>query len=550
MDLWGDFRDGSLENTEDARASTDGMAIGGAVCATVEVPAGQTREVAFSLVWDMPVVRDGAGKGYYRRYTRFYGRDGKAVSKLAAAALTEYPAWEKAIEAWQGPILSQTGLPDWFKAALFNELYFLASGGSVWTDGEAGQKASKATDIGHFAYLESLEYLYVNTYDVHFYASFALAMLWPELELSLQRDFARAINDEHLEIVEMLGSGDRSERKIAGSLPHDLGAWGEQPWDKVNAYQFQDVSRWKDLNSKFVLQVYRDVVATGDKKFAKEMWEPVKAAMEYMLQFDLDEDGMIENDGFPDQTYDVWVADGVSAYSGGLWMAALSAAAALADMLKEDAAAKQYRKMLASAQEAYDELLWTGEYYAYDTGRHRHQNSIMADQMAGQWYAKACGLPSIVPDDNARSALEKVYNYNVLMFEDGEMGAVNGMRPDGRVDTSCMQSQEVWTGTTYAVAAAMIQEGLMDEAWDTAKGVAHMTYTELGYWFQTPEAWNHEGDFRALGYMRPLAIWAMLWAWQRSAKPRTAAQQSKTSRSTSKASASPTKKPAAKKKAK
>lgn len=27
-----------------------------------------------------------------------------------------------------------------------------------------------------------------NTYDVHFYASFALVMLWPKLELSLQYD--------------------------------------------------------------------------------------------------------------------------------------------------------------------------------------------------------------------------------------------------------------------------------------------------------------------------------------------------------------------------
>ena len=29
----------------------------------------------------------------------------------------------------------------------------------------------------------------VNTYDVHFYASFALIQLWPELELSIQYDF-------------------------------------------------------------------------------------------------------------------------------------------------------------------------------------------------------------------------------------------------------------------------------------------------------------------------------------------------------------------------
>ena len=47
--------------------------------------------------------------------------------------------------------------------------------------------------------------------------------------------------------------------------------------------------------------------------------------MERLDKFDRDGDGMIENDGFPDQTYDTWAATGVSAYSGGLYVAALSA---------------------------------------------------------------------------------------------------------------------------------------------------------------------------------------------------------------------------------
>ena len=33
------------------------------------------------------------------------------------------------------------------------------------------------------------EYRMINTYDVHFYASYALIQLWPELELSIQYDF-------------------------------------------------------------------------------------------------------------------------------------------------------------------------------------------------------------------------------------------------------------------------------------------------------------------------------------------------------------------------
>jgi hypothetical protein len=32
------------------------------------------------------------------------------------------------------------------------------------------------------------------------------------------------------------------------------------------------------------------------------------------------------------------------------------------------------------------------------------------------------------------------------------------------------------------------------------------------YAFQCPEAWNLEGKYRSLCYMRPLAIWAMQWA--------------------------------------
>lgn len=31
-----------------------------------------------------------------------------------------------------------------------------------------------------------------NTYDVHFYASFALVMLWPKLQISLQYDIGES----------------------------------------------------------------------------------------------------------------------------------------------------------------------------------------------------------------------------------------------------------------------------------------------------------------------------------------------------------------------
>ncbi len=68
--------------------------------------------------------------------------------------------------------------------------------------------------VGQFLYLEGHEYLMYNTYDVHFYASFALLMLWPQLELSLQRDFARAVAAEDKSSRVMMGTGDSRPRKV------------------------------------------------------------------------------------------------------------------------------------------------------------------------------------------------------------------------------------------------------------------------------------------------------------------------------------------------
>jgi non-lysosomal glucosylceramidase len=110
--------------------------------------------------------------------------------------------------------------------------------------------------------------------------------------------------------------------------------------------------------------------------------------------------------------------------------------------------------------------------------------------------------------------LAKIFEKNVMGIQGGSIGAMNGVRPDGSIDRTSLQSQEVWSGSTYALAALMIQNGMVEEAFKTAWGIYHMTYEKMGYWFQTPEAWNEHGNYRSIAYMRPLAIWGMLHAWQ------------------------------------
>ena len=410
-DVWDDFAlDGDLGNVDNEKASNPGFSIGAAVSAKVEIPAGESRTVLFSLAWDMPVARFGWGTGWYRRYTKFYGRDGKAAPHIAFDALLHYPKWLERIDSWQKPILDQPDLPDWYKATLFNETYFLVDGGTIWTAGRENddsirQDALPEPEMGHFAYLESYEYKMYNTYDVHFYSSFALATLFPALELSLQRDYIHSLGIEHLDEHTMFLSGKKAPRKVKGVIPHDLGSPQEDPWIQVNAYLAQDVSRWKDLNSKFVLMIYRDYHLTKDHAFLEEAWPVCVEAAEKLGTFDRDGDGLIENDGYPDQTYDTWTATGPSAYSGGLWLACLNAMAGLAEALGKVEAAHEYRRQLERAKSAYEGKLWNGEYYHYNSSQSKHHDSIMADMLAGQWYCKACGLPDIIPSDHTVQSL-------------------------------------------------------------------------------------------------------------------------------------------------
>jgi non-lysosomal glucosylceramidase len=225
----------------------------------------------------------------------------------------------------------------------------------------------------------------------------------------------------------------------------------------------------------------------------------------------MDGDGLIENGGFPDQTYDDWIAAGESAYSGGLYLAALRATTEIALKVGDAPTATEYDALFKRAQAAYVRKLWNGSYFNYDTQSEYHDD-IMAEQLAGQWYANLTGLGDLVPKKMRLSALRTVYNNNVMLFGNGQMGAVNGTGPRGEHLTQNPQVTEVWTGTTFAVASEMLAEGLHDEAFKTAQGVYNVVWRDRGYFFRTPEAYDEDGMYRASMYMRPGAIWSMEYA--------------------------------------
>lgn len=514
--IWKSFSQTGALDDAGPNWTSSGEPLAGALAVTVELAPGETRVLPMVLAWDLPLMQFGNGTRWYRRYTAFFGTSGENALAVARVGLENDAAWSRAIDRWQAPFIADREVPGstspaWYRGMLFNELYYLTDGGTFWENGRFGHPGAASDPVRRhkFTYMECFDYPFYSTLDVRFYGSMGLLQWWPELDKSVMDAYADSAR-QNLTTIRRIGwSGKLAPRKLRGALPHDLGAPTEDPMVDFNNYNWQDVNIWKDLNTKYVLMVWRDYDLTGrkDRAFLAYNWPSVKLALDYLTRFERNGQGIPENDGVPDQTYDVWSMRGVSAYCGGLWLAALRAGQKMGAILGDQAASQKYAAWFQKAEPNYVKDLWNGKYFAYDTGS-PYRDNVMADQLAGQWYADLTGLGPLVPEADVKTALDTIFRVNVMDFAHGQMGAMNGMSPDGQLLRDNEQIHEVWTGVTLGLASFYMAEGMPERAYTTAKGVYNVVY-QRGYWFRTPEAWDENGDYRASMYMRPLSIWAV-----------------------------------------
>ncbi len=548
-DIWTKFAAaGTLDAGRVSTPAGPGQGTGAAVAVTFTLKPGERLEVPFAVAWDLPYYEFQAGAKHKKKYTAYYGAEGTNAFRIAAEALSRSAEWERAVDDWQKPSLTNPRLPDWFRQALLNELYVLTET-SIWD----------ATTNLH-TYLESADYLMYGTTDVDSYCWHVLR-LWPELETTFLSWLAGTIPLEDasfrayqyaVTFPDNVPPDKRSYYwstiKTPGMVPHDLGSPRQRPWVILNGFDWQNANVWKDINPKLPLRAYRDFLATGgrDIGFLVRMFQASVTALDTLESRFGDRISHIPlNEGIPDQTYDTWRMKGESAYVGLLWLAGLKAAVRMGETLAGKGLYRagdleipnilvKYKGWIESGRSSLRQL-WDepAGYFHIDATT----DDIMTDQLFGVWYAGMLGLEAdgrdpLVPPAQVQRALRTIYDKNVLGFGGGIMGAVNGRRADGGQLRS-QQGDEVWVGTSYAFAAHLVQEGLVDEGMHTAYGVYQVVYSPFGqgYFFKTPEAyldpdetlWNDPnakyGDktFRAMKYMRPGAVWALYEAIRRHA---------------------------------
>jgi non-lysosomal glucosylceramidase len=276
-----------------------------------------------------------------------------------------------------------------------------------------------------------------------------------------------------------------------------------------------------------VLKCYREHLMSKDGKFLEEHWPQIRQVMTYELTRDQNNDGIIEDSQW--NTYDLDFV-GPNTFVGALYLAALRAAAKMADLMQERGYAERCRQVAEKGSRWTVENLWNGEYFVQriprgQSPKFQYGDGCLADQLFGQTWADQLDLGDLYPGDlypgdRIETALKSVYRYNWApnvaaqseahppqrwFARPGDAGLFTCTWPNGgRMAEPVLYRDEVWTGIEYQVASAMFHRGMIREGLSILRGL------DERYDGKRHNPWNEVecGDH----YARALACWGCLIA--------------------------------------
>jgi hypothetical protein len=245
-----------------------------------------------------------------------------------------------------------------------------------------------------------------------------------------------------------------------------------------------------DSQSGYVLRALREHQMSTDDAFLRRSWPRVRLAMEWLIRKDADGDGLIESNQHNTLDTD-WY--GKVSWLSGLYLAALAAAAEMANELDDAAFAAKCQPILDAGRKNIVEQLFDGGYFINRVEKD-HLDAINSgtgceiDQVMGQSWAWQVGLPRIFPEKETLSALRSLWRYNftpdvgpyreahkpgrwyampgeagLLMCtfprEDWGYARASGKGPEWAAG----YFNECMNGFEYQVAGHMIREGMVTE---------------------------------------------------------------------------------------
>ena len=433
-----------------------------------QIPAGETKEVVFLITWHF--AKNEHGQAYAQHF-----KDALDVAKYLKDNLDRLT---KLTRLFHDTYYDST-LPHWLLDRLMMPNSTLATGtcqwwanGRFWAWEGVGCCNGTCTHVWNYAH--------------------GMARLFPELERSA-----------------------RTKQDLGPAFDPKTGRVGFRGEDPHSPYA-------ADGQCGTVLKCYREHLMSKDDSFLKENWPKIKKVMEYEISRDGNADGIIEDKQW--NTYDLDFV-GPNTFVGSLYLAALLAAAKMADLQGDPDLASKFRVIATKGSQWTVANLWNGEYFIQKIPRgsptkFQYGDGCLADQLFGQNWANQLDLDDIYPRDMVRTALKSIYKYNWApdvaaqnkayppqrwFARHGEAGLFVCTWPKGgRMQEPVLYRDEVWTGGEYQLASHLLHEGMIREGLSIIRGI-HDRYDGKRH-----NPWNEVecGDH----YARAMASWGCLIA--------------------------------------
>lgn len=338
----------------------------GAISASATIAPGQTRVVTIAMAWYFPnrlFFADPIGNYYTKLF--------KSSADVATTALGRMDeSWTNILE-WNRSCFDNS-LPDWLQDGLVN------SAGTIF-------KTSLWTEDGRFRQYESFSCWDIEAIHIHFARALPYELFFPELKENLFELFAKL---------------QREDGYIHEQYPDRSGKHFDQAGGRNNG----------DSCTLFILGVYMSYHWRNAPEFTDAMWPHVKQAAQWQIQ-------RAKEYGLPNNlvsTYDLsgFESKNLVSYNGFLHLAAMQAAAALADAKGDKAFADECRQSFDTGQEVLMKNLWNGEHFRCWWNKEGPlENKLHVDSLYGQLWGYLLGLDDIVPRDALLSHLQAEVRY-------------------------------------------------------------------------------------------------------------------------------------------
>jgi uncharacterized protein (DUF608 family) len=376
----------------------------------------------FTLRWYENELKEGQSiDGRGSAYTHMYASRFIDAVEVARFVAKQHDSLLKRILNWQTVIYEDQDLPGWLSDSMVNIFHLITEDG-LWAMAKPPIGSWCRPEDGLFGLIEDPRHCpQIECVPCSFYGNFPLVLFFPELALSTLRG-EKAYQFENGEVTWIFGgmTVNPPSGPCEMATPH-------------RGYQ-------TTLNGPCVVDmVYRYWKCTGDDEGLKELYDMAKRSTIFTMNL-RPEDGSDGIISFPSgnkalEWFEACTWAGMAAHVGGIHLANLKQAEAMAEYLGDTAFAEKCREWFRLGSQSMENKMWADSYYLnyWEPATGKKSELVMANQLDGEWQMHLSGLPGVFQPERVKITLQTIRRTCIDLIP---YGAVNFADLNGRPTTS------------------------------------------------------------------------------------------------------------------